>query len=477
MRIATIRPVLLCGGSGTRLWPLSRTHYPKQFLRLADDHSLLQNTLLRLQGLPGLGETIVVANEIHRFLLAEQCREIGIKAGILLEPVGRNTAPAVAAAAIHSSSKEPGEESGEDSPLLLVLPSDHVIADVARFQQAICSAIPHARAGALVTFGIVPNRPETGYGYIRRGLPVEGGFALDSFVEKPDAKTAQSYLDTGDYLWNSGIFLFRADAYLSALEQFAPEIRSNIGDSVTNAKQDMDFLRLDLAGFSASPSDSIDYAVMEKISNGVVIPLDAGWNDIGAWDALAVLGATDPAGNTVRGDVLAIDTQDSVIYSDGRLVATVGVSDLVIVATKDAVLVADKANAQAVKKVVEVLKGASRQETEFQHIVHRPWGSYEGLAQASRYQVKRILVKPGASLSLQKHHHRAEHWVVVKGTAKVVRGEETILLSENQSTYIPLGVIHRLENPGRIDLEIVEIQSGSYLGEDDIVRFADNYGR
>ncbi len=471
--IATIRPVLLCGGSGTRLWPLSRTHYPKQFLRLADDYSLLQNTLLRLRGLPGLGETIVVANEIHRFLLAEQCREIGIKAGILLEPAGRNTAPAVAAAAIHSLNNAQHEE----APLLLVLPSDHVIADIARFQQAICTAIPHARAGALVTFGIVPSRPETGYGYIRRGMPVEGGFALDRFVEKPDAKTAQSYLDTGDYLWNSGIFLFRADAYLSALEQFAPAIRSNIGDSITNARQDLDFIRLDPASFSASPSDSIDYAVMEKISNGVVIPLDVGWNDIGAWDALAVLGNADAAGNTIRGDVLAIDTQDSVIYSDGRLVATVGVSDLVIVATKDAVLVADKANAQAVKKVVEALKSASRQETEFQHIVHRPWGSYEGLAQAPRYQVKRILVKPGASLSLQKHHHRAEHWVVVKGTAKITRGEETILLSENQSTYIPLGVIHRLENPGRIDLEMVEIQSGSYLGEDDIVRFEDNYGR
>ncbi len=471
--IPTIHPVLLCGGSGTRLWPLSRTHYPKQFLRLADEYSLLQNTLRRLNGLPGLGETIVVANEIHRFLLAEQCREIGIKASILLEPVGRNTAPAVAAAAIHALS--PGGD--EAPPLLLVLPSDHVIANVVRFQQAICSAIPHALAGALVTFGIVPKRPETGYGYIRRGLPVEGGFTLDRFVEKPDVATAQSYLDAGEYLWNSGIFLFRADAYLSALEQFAPAIRSSVGDSITHAKQDMDFIRLDPAGFSASPSDSIDYAVMEKISNGVVIPLDAGWSDIGAWDALAVLGNADAAGNTVRGDVLAIDTHDSVIYSDGRLVATVGVSDLVIVATKDAVLVADKANAQAVKKVVETLKSASRQETEFQHIVHRPWGSYEGLAQAPRYQVKRILVKPGASLSLQKHHHRAEHWVVVKGTAKIVRGEETILLSENQSTYIPLGVIHRLENPGRIDLEIVEIQSGSYLGEDDIVRFEDNYGR
>ena len=469
----TIRPVLLCGGSGTRLWPLSRTHYPKQFLRLADDFSLLQNTLRRLDGLPGLAATIAVANEIHRFLLAEQLREIGLKSSILLEPAARNTAPAVAAAAVHAL-----DQAGEkEAPLLLVLPSDHVISDVEAFQKAIRAAVPHAQSGALVTFGIVPNRPETGYGYIRRGTALKGGFVLDRFVEKPDAETAQSYLDTGEYLWNSGIFLFRADSYLAALESFAPAIKNAVAEAMSHAKQDMDFVRLDLAAFSASPSNSIDYAVMEKISDGVVIPLDAGWNDIGAWDALAVLGQSDVSGNTVRGDVLVIDTKDSVIYSDGRLVATVGVSNLVVVATKDAVLVADKANAQAVKKVVEALKKTSRAETEFQHIVHRPWGSYEALAHAPRYQVKRILVKPGASLSLQKHHHRAEHWVVVKGTAKIVRGEETLLLTENQSTYIPLGVIHRLENPGRIDLEMVEIQSGSYLGEDDIVRFEDNYGR
>lgn len=468
-----IRPVLLCGGSGTRLWPLSRTHYPKQFLRLADEHSLLQNTMRRLVGLDGLGGAIAVANEIHRFLLAEQFREIGLKADILLEPVARNTAPAVAAAAIYAMKQCAQEE----IPLLLVLPSDHVISDVAAFQRAIQVAMASAVSGALVTFGIVPTRAETGYGYIHRGQAIEGGYALDRFVEKPDVRTAQAYLESGEYLWNSGIFLFRADAYLSALERFAPEIRTTVTSSVGNARQDMDFLRLEQASFSASPSNSIDYAVMEKIDNGVVIPLDAGWNDIGAWDALASLGRSDASGNTVQGDVLSIDTQNSVIYSDGRLVATVGVSDLVIVATKDAVLVADKANAQAVKKVVEALKSDSRSETEFQHIVHRPWGSYEGLAQAPRYQVKKIMVKPGASLSLQKHHHRAEHWVVVKGTAKIVRGEDVLLLSENQSTYIPLGVVHRLENPGCIDLELVEIQSGSYLGEDDIVRFEDNYGR
>ncbi|MEI7429412.1 MAG: mannose-1-phosphate guanylyltransferase/mannose-6-phosphate isomerase [Betaproteobacteria bacterium] len=473
MTSTTIRPVLLCGGSGTRLWPLSRTHYPKQFLRLADDYSLLQNTLRRLDGLQGLGVTIAVANEIHRFLLAEQFREIGLKADILLEPAARNTAPAVAAAAIHALNQNGARE----APLLLILPSDHVISDVVAFQQAIQAATPHALSGALVTFGIVPTRPETGYGYIHRGQAVDGGYALDRFVEKPDAKTAQAYLECGEYLWNSGIFLFRADAYLSVLDRFAPVIRKNVANSVDNARQDMDFLRLEQVSFSASPSDSIDYAVMEKISDGVVIPLDAGWNDIGAWDALAALRSADASGNTLQGDVVAIDTQNSVIYSDGRLVATVGVSDLVVVATKDAVLVADKSNAQAVKKIVEVLKSESRSETEFQHIVHRPWGCYEGLAQAPRYQVKRIMVKPGASLSLQKHHHRAEHWVVVKGTAKIVRGEEVLLLSENQSTYIPLGVVHRLENPGCIDLELVEIQSGSYLGEDDIVRFEDNYGR
>ena len=471
--LSTIRPVLLCGGSGTRLWPLSRTHFPKQFLRLADDFSLLQNTLRRLDGIPGQGRPIAVANENHRFLLAGQLLEMGLKADILLEPAARNTAPAVAAAAIHSL-KEAGKGA---SPLLLVLPSDHVIADVSAFQRAIETAMPHAQSGALVTFGIVPNRPETGYGYIRRGSILDGGFALDRFVEKPDATTAQAYLDSGEYFWNSGMFLFRADAYITALERFAPTIKACVTTALDNAQRDLDFLRLDAAAFSASPSDSIDYAIMEKVENGVVIPLDAGWSDIGAWDALATLGQADTSGNTVRGDVVTIDTFDSVIFADGRLVATVGVKDLVVVATPDAVLVADKNNAQDVKKVVEALKHAARQETEFLHVVHRPWGSYESLAHGSRYQVKRILVKPGASLSLQKHHHRAEHWIIVKGTAKIVRGEDDLLLTENQSTYIPLGVVHRLENPGCIDLEIIEVQSGSYLGEDDIVRLEDNYGR
>jgi len=468
-----IRPVILCGGSGTRLWPMSRTHYPKQFLRLADEFSLLQNTLRRLDGLPGLAGIIAVANENHRFLVAEQLLEIGLRADILLEPAARNTAPAVAAAALHAL----GKASTPVPPLLLVLPSDHVITNVAALQAAIRAAIPHASSGSLVTFGVVPDRPETGYGYIRRGQPVPGGYALDRFVEKPNATTAQAYLDSGDYYWNSGMFMFRADCYLEALDRFAPGIHESVATALADASHDLDFLRLDHTAFISSPSDSIDYAVMEKTDRGVVIPLDAGWNDIGAWDALATLGLADRNGNTERGDVHSVDTENCVLLSEGRLLTTVGVRNLIVVATPDAVLVADKSKAQDVKTLVAELKLGARGEIEFRHIVHRPWGSYEGLANGPRYQVKRILVKPGASLSLQKHHHRAEHWVVVKGTAVIARGDESLLLSENQSTYIPLGVVHRLENPGKIDLEIVEVQSGSYLGEDDIVRLEDSYGR
>ncbi|QKS27843.1 MAG: mannose-1-phosphate guanylyltransferase/mannose-6-phosphate isomerase [Candidatus Accumulibacter similis] len=473
MKSPVIRPVILCGGSGTRLWPLSRTHYPKQFLCLVDDHSLLQNTLRRLAGLDGLGKAIAVANEHHRFLVAEQLFEIGLKADILLEPAARNTAPAVAAAAIRALA----DAGSEAPPLLLVLPSDHVIAGIAAFQEAVQAAIPHAQAGALVTFGVLPDRPETGYGYIRRGAPLPGGYVLDRFVEKPDAATAKTYLDAGDYFWNSGMFLFRADSFLDALQRFAPVMRQQVAAACQAARLDLDFVRLDESAFAASPSDSIDYAVMEKTDHGVVIPLDAGWNDIGASDALATIGQVDSDGNARRGDVRSVDTSNCVLFAEGRLLATVGVKDLVVIATPDAVLVADKAKAQDVKVLVDDLKRAGRCETEYRHVVHRPWGSYEGLAHGSRYQVKRILVKPGASLSLQKHHHRAEHWVVVKGTAAIVRGDESLLLSENQSTYIPLGVVHRLENPGKIDLEIVEVQSGSYLGEDDIVRLEDTYGR
>jgi len=433
----------------------------------------LQNTLRRLDGLDGLGRPIAVANEHHRFLVAEQLFEIGLKADILLEPAARNTAPAVAAAAIGALA----DAGSEAPPLLLVLPSDHVVAGVAAFQEAVRAAIPHAQAGALVTFGVLPDRPETGYGYIASGAPLPGGYVLDRFVEKPDAQTAKRYLDAGDYFWNSGMFLFRADSFLDALQRFAPVMREQVGAACRAARRDLDFLRLDEAAFAASPSDSIDYAVMEKTDHGVVIPLDAGWNDIGASDALATVGPLDSDSNARRGDVRSVDTNNCVLFSEGRLLATVGVSNLVVIATPDAVLVADKAKAQDVKMLVDDLKRSGPCETEFRHVVHRPWGSYEGLAHGPRYQVKRILVKPGASLSLQKHHHRAEHWVVVKGTAVIARGDESLLLSENQSTYIPLGVVHRLGSPGKIDLEIIEVQSGSYLGEDDIVRLEDTYGR
>ena len=472
MNAPTIRPVILCGGSGTRLWPLSRTHYPKQFLRLIDDFSLLQNTLRRLDGLAGLGRAIAVANEHHRFLVAEQFLEIGAPCEILLEPAARNTAPAVASAAALAIREQP-----EPAPLLLVLPSDHVIGGVEAFQQAVRAAIPHAEQGALVTFGVTPDRPETGYGYIHRGAPVAGGFALDRFVEKPDLAKAQAYLDAREYFWNSGMFLFRADTYLEALRRFAPVMHDCATMALSRASRDLDFLRLEPAAFEASPANSIDYAVMEKTDHGVVIPLDAGWSDIGAWDALASIGQTDANSNTQRGDVLAVETSNCVLFSEERLLATIGVSNLIVIGTPDAVLVAERSRAQEVKTLVEQLKRGARSETEFRHIVHRPWGSYEGLAHGPRYQVKRIVVKPGATLSLQKHHHRAEHWVVVRGTARIVRGDESLLLSENESAYIPLGVVHRLENPGKIDLEIVEVQSGSYLGEDDIVRLEDTYGR
>lgn len=462
-------PIILCGGSGTRLWPLSRTHYPKQFLRLVDDHSLLQNTLLRLAGLPNLGRTIAVANEHHRFLLAEQLQEIDHKADILLEPAARNTAPAVAAAARWALKNGGG--------VLLVLPSDHAIADIEAFHAAIAVGLPHAIEGKLVTFGIVPTHAETGYGYIRQGAPVEGGFAIERFVEKPDAATARKYLASGGYLWNSGMFLFRTDTYLATLECCNPAMAKAAQQSAELARADLDFIRLDKEAFAASPSDSIDYAIMEHADNGIVIPLDAGWNDIGAWDALTRSHETDESGNLLRGDVVASDTRNSTIFSESRFLATVGVDDLVIVETADAVLVAHKTKAQNVKQIVDHLKQGEREEADFHREVHRPWGSYEGLVQGDRYQVKRIVVKPGRSLSLQLHHHRAEHWVVVRGTARIVRGDETLLLSENESTYIPLGVRHRLENPGKMDLELVEIQSGAYLGEDDIIRFEDRYGR
>ncbi|MDD3519450.1 MAG: mannose-1-phosphate guanylyltransferase/mannose-6-phosphate isomerase [Chromatiales bacterium] len=470
---ADIVPVILSGGSGTRLWPLSRKLFPKQFHALADEWSLLQGTLRRLGGLPDLARPIVVANVEHRFLVAEQLREIEVEADLLLEPIGRNTAPAAAVAALHA------RRDGND-PVLLVLPADHVIPDHAALHAAIRTAVRHAREGQLVTFGIVPTRPETGYGYLHRGASIDadgGAFRLASFVEKPDAARAQSFIDSGEYFWNSGMFAFRAGAWLDALGTHAPAIREAAEAALRDARRDLDFLRLDGEAFARCPSDSIDYAVMEHLSDGVIVALDAGWNDVGSWDALAGDQHADAQGNVLRGDVRMLDCENSFVHATSRLVAAVGLDDVLLVETPDAVLVADRAHAQQVKEIVALLEREGRPETSLHRLVHRPWGSYDCITHGDRYQVKRIVVKPGASLSLQLHHHRAEHWIVVRGTARVLRGEEEILLGENESTYIPLGVQHRLENPGRIDLEIIEVQSGAYLGEDDIVRLEDRYGR
>ncbi|WP_374499975.1 mannose-1-phosphate guanylyltransferase/mannose-6-phosphate isomerase [Pseudoxanthomonas sp.] len=466
--MAQLQPVLLSGGSGTRLWPLSREAYPKQFLPLAGDDTMVQATWRRVEALADLAP-IVVANEEHRFLVAEQLRQVGAPVpAILLEPVGRNTAPAIAAAALQAMA-------GGADPLLLVLPSDHVVRDVAGFQRAVREASSAAEAGALVTFGIVPDAPETGFGYIQ----AEAGDGLRlvlRFVEKPDAATARSYLDAGGYYWNSGMFLFRASRYLEELARFRPDIVDAVRAAHAAARHDGDFVRLDKDAFSACPSDSIDYAVMEKTADAMVLPVDIGWNDVGSWSALWDVAERDADGNAHHGDVIAVDSRNSYAYAQ-RLVALVGVDDIVVVETDDAVLVARKDKVQEVKQVVARLKQEQRSQAVLHREVHRPWGSYDSVDNGGRHQVKRIKVKPGAALSLQMHHHRAEHWIVVSGTAKVTRGDETLLLSENESTYIPLGVKHRLENPGKVPLELIEVQSGSYLGEDDIVRFEDVYGR
>ena len=466
--MAQLQPVLLSGGSGTRLWPLSREAYPKQFLPLAGDDTMVQATWRRVEALADLAP-IVVANEEHRFLVAEQLRQVGAPVpAILLEPVGRNTAPAIAAAALQAMA-------GGADPLLLVLPSDHVVRDVAGFQRAVREASSAAEAGALVTFGIVPDAPETGFGYIQ----AEAGDGLRQvlrFVEKPDAATARSYLDAGGYYWNSGMFLFRASRYLEELARFRPDIVDAMRAAHAAARHDGDFVRLDKDAFSACPSDSIDYAVMEKTADAMVLPVDIGWNDVGSWSALWDVAERDADGNAHHGDVIAVDSRNSYAYAQ-RLVALVGLDDIVVVETDDAVLVARKDKVQEVKQVVARLKQEQRSQAVLHREVHRPWGSYDSVDNGGRHQVKRIKVKPGAALSLQMHHHRAEHWIVVSGTAKVTRGEETLLLSENESTYIPLGVKHRLENPGKVPLELIEVQSGSYLGEDDIVRFEDVYGR
>jgi mannose-1-phosphate guanylyltransferase/mannose-6-phosphate isomerase len=470
-----IIPVILSGGAGTRLWPLSRELYPKQLLPLVGELTLLQETICRLDGIADLGAPVVVCNESHRFMVAEQLRAVDTTPGaILLEPVGRNTAPALAVAAMQALL------TGDDS-LLLVLPADHVIGDEVALCTAVANAALEARRGRLVTFGIVPTAPETGYGYIRAGEPLNpdagAAFEVAAFVEKPDLATARSYVDSGEYYWNSGMFLFSAAEYLRQLEQFAPQMVQLCRAALDDATVDLDFIRLAAAPFAACPADSIDYALMEKTTMGAVIPLAAGWNDVGSWSALWDIGAKDEQGNVVRGDVLTTGVENCYLHASTRMIAAVGLTDHVVIETADAVLVAARDKVQDVKAIVNQLKEKNRAEVLLHRRVNRPWGSYECIGSAPRYQVKKIVVNPGATLSLQLHHHRAEHWIVVSGTARVVKGDESFILSENQSTYIPLGIVHRLENPGKIALELIEVQSGSYLGEDDIERLEDTYGR
>lgn len=471
--MSDIQPVIMAGGSGTRLWPLSRGQYPKQFLPLAPGGAtLLQATLARLDGLGGR-PPILICNEDHRFIAAEQTRLAGHEqATLILEPVGRNTAPAIALAALQAQAA-----AGSDDPVLVVMAADHLIPDQPAFERCMRQAIDLARQGLLVTCGVVARRPETGYGYIETGEPIGPGYRVARFVEKPDAATAQAYVDSGRFLWNSGMFVFRTKAFLQALGEFAPDILASCHAAMAAPSRDMDFVRVDRAAFEACRSDSVDYAVMEKTTQAAVVPLDAGWSDIGSWDALWEVSPRDAQGNSVQGDALCIDTHRSHVHATSRLVTTLGVNDLVVVETKDAVLVADRRRMQDVKQVVEWLKAQGRSEHLNHREVYRPWGVYDSIDQGERYQVKRITVKPGAKLSLQMHHHRAEHWVVVSGTARITNGERTYLLAENQSTFIPVGQVHSLENPGKIPLELIEVQSGTYLGEDDIVRFEDRYGR
>ncbi len=463
-----IIPVILSGGSGTRLWPLSRESYPKQFLPLTSEDSMLQATWKRVEGLTAC-RPLVVGNQEHRFMIAEQLREAGATpAAILLEPIGRNTAPAIAVAALEATA------TGEDA-LLLVLPSDHVIQDVGAFHATVRSAAAAAEAGQLVTFGVVPTGPETGYGYIKAASK-EGLSAVERFVEKPDLATAQDYVASGQYFWNSGMFLIRASRYLEELQRLAPDMLKACREALHRARRDEDFVRLDAEAFAGCPSDSIDYAVMEHTPHAAVVPLQAGWSDLGSWAALWEISDKDADGNAHRGDVIAIDCRNT--YAHGqRLITLIGLEDVVVVETEDAILVGHRDQLQKVKDLVGTLKSDGRSHAVWHRKVYRPWGAYDSVDAGERFQVKRITVKPGASLSLQMHHHRAEHWIVVSGTARVTRGEETLLLTENQSTYIPLGVVHRLENPGKLPLELIEVQSGSYLGEDDIVRFEDVYGR
>jgi mannose-1-phosphate guanylyltransferase / mannose-6-phosphate isomerase len=469
-----IQPVILSGGSGTRLWPMSRTLYPKQLLSLLGQDSLLQQTVRRVADRQGFAAPLLVANEEHRFIIAEQLREIAaVPRALLLEPVGRNTAPAACIAALALTEAEP-------DPLMLVMPSDHTIGDLAAFADAVEGAATAARAGALVSFGITPQRAETGYGYIRRGSELDGAkgvFAVAEFVEKPGPEQAQAYVASGEHSWNSGMFLFPARVYLDELERLRPDMVAACRDALATAQRDSDFVRLGREAFAACDSDSIDYAVMEHTRRAAVVPVSMGWSDVGSWDALWEIGDKDQHGNSIEGNVVAEDARNCYLRSEAGLVAAIGIEDLVVVSTADAVMVAPRNRTQDVKKLVARLVKDRRDEADALPTVHRPWGTFTSLHNGHRVQVKHIMVKPGGKLSLQMHHHRAEHWVVVQGTARIRRGDQETMLSEDQSTYIPIGTAHRLENPGKIPLHLIEVQSGSYLGEDDIVRLEDSYGR
>lgn len=468
-----IIPVILSGGSGTRLWPLSRKLHPKQLLPLLNQTSLLQDTINRLDGLEGIESTVVICNEEYRFMVAEQVHATSIDSrAIILEPVGRNTAPAIALAAFNAL------QTNEEA-VLLVLPADHDIKNVSEFHKAIETGLKQAQEGYFVTFGIVPDAPETGFGYIKAAstVAVNEVAGIERFVEKPDVDTATQYLKEGDYYWNSGMFMFKASEYLKALEEFAPEIYSASENAMNAANRDMDFIRVGIEEFKKCPADSIDYAVMEKVSNAVVIPVDIGWSDVGSWSALHDIGDQDEYNNIFIGDTKCVSTTNCYVRAETKLVTTLGLEDIIIVDTEDALLVANKNHVQGIKEIVEELTDEDRDEVTLHKRVCRPWGCYQGIDQADRFQVKRISVNPGAILSLQLHHHRAEHWVIVSGTAKVTKGEDEFILTENESIYIPLGTKHRLENIGQIPLELIEVQTGSYLGEDDIVRFEDIYGR
>lgn len=478
-----ISPVIIAGGTGSRLWPLSRELYPKQFLKILGKDSMLQQTFIRLEGLEHQ-PPLLICNEEHRFIAAEQLRSSGFEhSGIILEPVGRNTAPAIALAAFQALKQAKAEGSDVD-PILLVLAADHLIKDDSAFHAAVNSAFIHAQSGKLVTFGIVPTAAETGYGYIKRSArQIGGSFEVDSFFEKPDKITADVYFKSGEYYWNSGIFMFKATQYLAELKKHNPAIFDACEKAMECPEIDLDFIRVDKSIFEKCPSDSIDYAVMEPIcsdsgsGNLVVLPMDVGWSDVGSWSALWDVSEKDENNNVHTGDVLTVNTNNNYVYAENKLIATVGVNNLVVVETKDAILVADRSHVQSVKNIVEQIKGASRSEHRIHREVYRPWGKYDSIDFGQRDQVKRITVNPGQKLSIQKHFHRSEHWIVVSGTARVTNGDEVSLITEDQSTYIPLGTIHALENPGKIPLEIIEVQTGSYLGEDDIVRFQDRYGR